>query len=96
MYRNLHSFSPLPLYPSPSPTHGGSAILREDGAFVALQLPDGTNEGLPVIVWIHGGGFRRGSANQYGTGHLVDKKVVVVTVQYRLGSLGEQKQIQHL
>lgn len=52
------------------------------------ELPNGTSDGLPVIVWIHGGGFRRGSANQYGTGHLVDKKVVVVTLQYRLGSLG--------
>ncbi|KAG5886054.1 hypothetical protein JTB14_009503 [Gonioctena quinquepunctata] len=51
------------------------------------ELPTGT-EGLPVVVWIHGGGFRYGSASQYGVGHLVGKQLVVVTIQYRLGSLG--------
>lgn len=30
-----------------------------------LQMPDETT-GLPVILWIHGGGYRYGSANQYG------------------------------
>jgi carboxylesterase type B len=55
---------------------------------IMSQLPDG-NEGLPVVMWIHGGGYRRGSASQYGVRHLVNKKVVVVTIQYRLGSLGE-------
>jgi carboxylesterase type B len=52
------------------------------------QLPDG-NENLPVLMWIHGGGYRRGSASQYGVRHLVNKELVVVTIQYRLGSLGE-------
>ncbi|CAG9859458.1 unnamed protein product [Phyllotreta striolata] len=51
------------------------------------ELPTGT-EGLPVVVWIHGGGFRYGSASQYGVRHLVGKRLVVVTIQYRLGSLG--------
>ncbi|VEN38422.1 unnamed protein product [Callosobruchus maculatus] len=51
------------------------------------ELPLGS-EGLPVVVWIHGGGFRYGSASQYGARHLVGKQLVVVTIQYRLGSLG--------
>ncbi|XP_050296875.1 carboxylesterase 4A [Anthonomus grandis grandis] len=51
------------------------------------DLPRGT-EGLPVIIWIHGGGFRYGSASQYGVKHLVGQRLVVVTIQYRLGSLG--------
>ncbi|CAG9813114.1 unnamed protein product [Phaedon cochleariae] len=51
------------------------------------ELPTGL-EGLPVVVWIHGGGFRYGSASQYGVRHLVGKQLVVVTIQYRLGSLG--------
>lgn len=75
----------------PHPDDPLKTIGSEDCLYLNIysaQLPDGESEGLPVLVWIHGGGFRRGSANQYGTGHLVDKKVVVVTVQYRLGSLG--------
>ncbi|KAJ8925837.1 hypothetical protein NQ315_009689 [Exocentrus adspersus] len=51
------------------------------------ELPTGL-EGLPVVIWIHGGGFRYGSASQYGVRHLVSKRLVVVTIQYRLGSLG--------
>lgn len=30
------------------------------------RLPDDSSDGLPVLVFIHGGGFRYGSANQYG------------------------------
>jgi acetyl esterase/lipase len=41
-------------------------------------------------MWIHGGGHRHGSASQYGVRHLVNKKMVLVTIQYRLGSLGEE------
>jgi para-nitrobenzyl esterase len=45
---------------------------------------------LPVMVWIHGGGFQFGSASQaeYHGGNLARKGVVVVTVNYRLGPLG--------
>lgn len=51
------------------------------------RMPDETT-GLPVYVWIHGGGFRYGSANQYGAEPLTQKGVLFVPVQYRLGSLG--------
>jgi para-nitrobenzyl esterase len=42
---------------------------------------------LPVMVWIHGGGFTAGS------GHLADTRlpargVILVTINYRLGALG--------
>ncbi|XP_061392901.1 carboxylesterase 1E [Musca vetustissima] len=51
------------------------------------QMPDETT-GLPVIVWIHPGGFRYGSAAQYDATPLAQNGVIVVTPQYRLGSLG--------
>lgn len=51
------------------------------------KMPDG-EEPLPVVVWIHGGGFRYGSAAQYGPDPLTDQNVVFVAIQYRLGSLG--------
>lgn len=44
--------------------------------------------GFPVFFWIHGGGFVTGSGNQYGVAELVKKNIVVVTLNYRLGSLG--------
>jgi len=42
----------------------------------------------PVIVWIHGGNFARGSAGDYDPDYLLDQDVVLVTIQYRLGMFG--------
>ncbi|XP_011704228.1 PREDICTED: cholinesterase-like [Wasmannia auropunctata] len=44
----------------------------------------------PVMVWIHGGGFSLGSgdASIYGPDYIVQKDVVLVTLNYRLGVLG--------
>ncbi|WP_158602057.1 carboxylesterase/lipase family protein [Pararobbsia silviterrae] len=47
------------------------------------------NASLPVMVWIHGGWFARGSSRQYPSGVLAKKgNVVVVTLDYRLGPFG--------
>lgn len=45
---------------------------------------------LPVMVFLHGGGFSRGSGNSdlYSPEFLVQEGVVVVTLNYRLGPLG--------
>src|SRR6185436_984069 len=48
------------------------------------------NERLPVMVWIHGGGFTAGTPAEqlyHGEG-LATKGVVVVSVGYRLGAFG--------
>jgi para-nitrobenzyl esterase len=44
----------------------------------------------PVMVWIHGGAFTRGSGSTpvYDGENLANKGVVVVTVNYRLGAFG--------
>ena len=43
----------------------------------------------PVLVWIHGGGFLNGSADIYDSRWLTTQgDIVVVTVNYRLGTLG--------
>jgi para-nitrobenzyl esterase len=45
---------------------------------------------LPVMVWIHGGGFHHGAGSQalYNSPELVRRGVVLVTLNYRLGALG--------
>jgi len=45
---------------------------------------------LPVMVWIHGGGFVAGAASEprYTNPGLVSRNVVVVTLNYRLGVFG--------
>ncbi|XP_018054574.1 PREDICTED: esterase E4-like isoform X1 [Atta colombica] len=44
----------------------------------------------PIMVWIHGGAFIWGSGNAawYGPDYIVQKDVVLVTLNYRLGALG--------
>lgn len=48
------------------------------------------SELLPVLVFIHGGGFKSGSGNVdiYSPDFLVSESVIVVTFNYRLDSLG--------
>ena len=45
--------------------------------------------GLPVMVWIHGGGFVSGSGRDFdGTALVKHGDLLVVTINYRLGYLG--------
>ncbi len=44
---------------------------------------------LPVMVWIHGGGFTGGAANaMYDCSPFAERGVVAVAIQYRLGAAG--------
>ncbi len=68
-------------------TGAGSTGQGDDGA--AGQAADGAPR-LPVMVWIHGGGFSTGSGSLdvYSGGNLARLGAVVVTINYRLGPLG--------
>ena len=60
----------------------------EDCLYLNVHVPVG-GEALPVPVWIHGGGFTHGSANECdGTALAVTAEAVVVSINYRLGLLG--------
>ncbi|EDS43765.1 esterase B1 [Culex quinquefasciatus] len=70
---------------------GAAENASEDCLFLNVQTPCiETGKGLPVMVWIHGGGFNMGSGNSvaYCPEYLVQEGVVVVTFNYRLGPLG--------
>lgn len=64
----------------------------EDCLFLNVWRPAGTKAGarLPVMVWIHGGGFVRGTgaAPQYDGSHVARRGLIQVTLNYRLGRLG--------
>ena len=54
-----------------------------------FQPVNRTGKPLPVMVWIHGGGFVLGSGNFSLAGDLAEKgQVLVVAINYRLGPLG--------
>ena len=63
----------------------------EDCLYLNVWTPGIDNARRPVLFWIHGGGFTSGSGSSpmYKGSRLASRgDVVVVTINYRLGSLG--------
>ncbi|KAF0287231.1 Venom carboxylesterase-6 [Amphibalanus amphitrite] len=67
----------------------------EDCLFLNVYTPRLPSERedvrLPVMVWVHGGGFMVGDGNaapMTGPEYLLDQQVVLVTLNYRLGTFG--------
>lgn len=64
----------------------------EDCLFLNIYTPPTAKPGskLPVMVWIHGGGFIAGSGDEprYSNSALVAQNVILVTINYRLGVMG--------
>jgi para-nitrobenzyl esterase len=68
-----------------------SGSMSEDCLFINVWRPvERPREPLPVMVWIHGGGFVMGSSSQpmLDGGALASRGVIVVTFNYRLGRFG--------
>lgn len=61
----------------------------ENCLFLNVYTPRSARHGLPVMVWIHGGGFTGGAGRIYD-GAVIAKKghVIVVTINYRLNAFG--------
>ncbi len=64
----------------------------EDCLFLNIWLPSGTKpeDELPVMVWIHGGGFVGGSGSGESTSgeEFAKQGIILITFNYRLGRLG--------
>jgi para-nitrobenzyl esterase len=75
-----------------SPAFKGSITGSEDCLYLNVWRPQGTETGLPVYVWIHGGGNSIGSATMvpdyYGNRIAAHSRVVFVSMNYRLGPFG--------
>ena len=88
VWRNVRDATQFgPQCPQPQP----SGAVNEDCLTLNVWTSArSTSERLPVMVWIHGGGFFRGSGSNsaYDGQALARRGVVLVTLNYRLGALG--------
>ncbi|MFI2608334.1 carboxylesterase/lipase family protein [Kitasatospora sp. NPDC018619] len=92
------AFTPGPAAPQPGygPAMDGLLIPAGPQGEDCLNLnvwtpsPHRSPDGLPVMVWIHGGAFRNGSGSlpTYDGSALAADGVVCVTLNYRLGAEG--------
>ncbi|XP_056647295.1 juvenile hormone esterase-like [Diorhabda sublineata] len=66
--------------------------ISEDCLYINVYTPQKPSDAkvLPVLLWIHGGGFVNESSTfeYYGPKYIMDHRVVVVTFNYRLGPFG--------
>lgn len=73
--------------PDSDPERGANTA--EDCLNLNVWTPPVSEEKRPVMVWIHGGAFAGGSSGIYDAGRLAARgDIVVVTINYRLGTLG--------
>jgi para-nitrobenzyl esterase len=86
--RDALKFGSIAPQQSPFPT---GETQSEDCLYLNVWTPAKTaSDHLPVMVWIHGGGFTFGAGSTiiyYGT-RIAEQGVVVVTLNYRLNILG--------
>ena len=63
-------------------------MVGEDSLYLDVYVPErNSSSPLPVMAYIHGGGFSGGSKNRNGS-YLASYGVIVVEINYRLGPLG--------
>ncbi|WP_433191784.1 carboxylesterase/lipase family protein [Nocardia sp. CA-107356] len=79
--------------PYPPPIHaliGSDGIPGDEYLNVNVWTPDPGGSGLPVMVWIHGGAYTRGSNARviYNGAGFARDGVVLVSINYRLGISG--------
>jgi para-nitrobenzyl esterase len=72
-----------------TPAQAGSGDVAEQAEGALLTSGSKKSAGLPVMVWIHGGGLTAGGGDLYDPTPLVNAGgIIVVTINYRLGVLG--------
>lgn len=81
-----------PACPQPDPVLSAPpAVVSEDCLYLNVWTPArGAVHDLPVMVWIHGGGYTTGWSSQdvYDGERFAESGVVFVSINYRLGPFG--------
>ncbi len=78
-------------YPEGSLYRGAPEPISEDCLYLNIwTAAKSPADKRPVMVWIHGGAYTRGSGSTpaYNGEHFAEKGVVLVTINYRLGIFG--------
>ncbi|XP_065219709.1 esterase E4-like [Planococcus citri] len=89
--KDVSNLPPRCIQPPTFITLGGSDIIQEDCLYLSVFVPNNLfkpSGKTPVIVYIHGGSFQIGSAGGYNPQYFMDKDVILVIINYRLGVLG--------
>lgn len=89
--RKAQNFAPACMQTGVSMPGETPPKVSEDCLYLNIWTPAHSPDArLPVMVWIHGGGFSNGSASMplYWGDKLARRDVIVVTIAYRLGPLG--------
>jgi para-nitrobenzyl esterase len=78
---------------APGPIQGGNppSGKSEDCLYLNIWTPaKSSNDRIPVLVWIYGGGFGAGATSEknYSGENLANKGVVLISIAYRVGQLG--------
>ncbi|WP_316527588.1 carboxylesterase/lipase family protein [Kitasatospora brasiliensis] len=91
--REAAAFGPVVPQSGPMPAESTESAESSEGTdWLTLNVctPDPGSAGLPVLVWIHGGGFISGTSGDplYDPTVLASAGLVVVSVNYRVGAEG--------
>lgn len=69
----------------------------EDCLYLNIYVPRENpheNDNLDVVVHIHAGGFMSGSGHMFaGPNYLLDRELILVTINYRIGALGKYESL---
>jgi para-nitrobenzyl esterase len=81
---------PYPPYPEGSLYYREPRPQSEDCLYLNVWTTAKPGDDVPVMVWIHGGGFSRGAGSTaaYDGAALAKKGVVLITINYRLNVFG--------
>ncbi|KAL6955272.1 Carboxylesterase 5A [Sarracenia purpurea var. burkii] len=69
----------------------GRLFGQEDCLYLNVFVPNDffkNTSRTPVMVGIHGGAFKNGAGSEYTPDYFIEKDVIFVTINYRLGALG--------
>ena len=84
------AFTQIPPQTAPTPTHEGVAYGTHDQQKIDLWLAESAKP-APLVIFIHGGGFRAGSRKQINPGdirYFLGQGISVASLEYRLTQNG--------